>query len=135
MSKRVKKRLIKYGGCAVFVGLMAWGYIALRNFNACSFAEKLTMLCDAFTVPGMLLLMVGLLITLANAGAVDGLAYALSVAGKALIPGGRKRTESYADFVERRNEKHAKGYGFLLISGGVTMGIAMIFLVAYHVYA
>ncbi len=135
MSSQVKRRLIKYGCCAVFVALMAWAYIALRDFAGSTLVEKLVMLCDAFTVPGTLLLMVGLLVMLTNAGAVDGLLYALSVAGKALIPGGRKRIERYADFIERRHEKPAKGYGFLLISGGVTLGIAMVFLIAYHVYA
>lgn len=135
MSSQVQRRLVKYGCCAGFVGLMAWVYISLRDFSGASRVQKLMMLCDAFTVPGVLLLSVGLLVMLANAGAVDGLLYALSVAGKALIPGGRKRIERYSDFVDRRHEKPAKGYGFLLISGGVTMGIALIFLIAYHVYA
>ena len=132
MSKQIKVLLIKYGGCAAFVGLLAYLYIDLRDYAGAQLVEKYQMLCDAFTIPGVLLLMFGALIWVANAGALDGLSYAVTFAIRSLIPGGRLRDEKYADYVERKRENRVKGYGFLLIAGGVTMAVAIVFLVLYH---
>lgn len=132
MSKRVKARLAKYGGSAAFVGLMAWLYISLRDFDGAKLVDKYRMLSDAFAVPGMLLLMFGCLIWISNLGALDGLAYAVSFAFRSLIPGGRYKDEKYADYVERKRENRVKGYGFLFASGGVTMAISIVFMVLFY---
>lgn len=129
MSKEAKIRLIKYTGAAAFVGIMAYFYIAARDFIGASLVVQCWILCDALTIPGTLLLMVGCLVWVSNLGALDGIAYALSFTVRSLIPGMRgKRDEKYADYVERRREKPVRGYGFLLISGGITLGIALAFM-------
>lgn len=132
MSKRVKLLLAKYGGSAAFVALMAWLYINLRDFDGAKLVDQYRMLSDAFTVPGILLLMFGCLIWISNLGALDGLAYAVSFAIRSLIPGARYKDEKYADYVERHREKRLKGYGFLFISGGVTMVVAIVFMILFY---
>ncbi len=127
-----KVRLAKYGGSAAFVGLMVWLYMSLRDFSGAALVDKYRMLSDAFTVPGMLLLMFGCLIWVSDLGALDGIAYALTFAFRSLIPGGRHKDEKYADYVERKRKKKAKGYGFLFASGGVTMAAAVVFMILFY---
>lgn len=132
MSKRLKVVLAKYGGCTAFVALMVWLYISLRDVSKATLLDWYRMLSDAFTVPGMLLLMAGCLVWISNLGALDGLAYAVSFAFRSLIPGGRYKDEKYADYVERHREKRIKGYGFLFVAGGVTMALAIVFLLLFY---
>lgn len=132
MSKRIKVLLIKYGSCAAFVGLLAYLYISLRDFAGEELVEQYRILCDAFTIPGVLLIMFGAMIWALNTGALDGITYAVTFAFRSLIPGGRYRDEKFADYVERRREKRVKGYGFLLISGGAAMAIAMVFYALFY---
>ena len=132
MSKQGKTRIAKYGGAAAFAGLMAWLYISLRDFDGAKLVDKYRMLSDAFTVPGILLLMFGCLVWISNLGALDGLAYAVNFAIRSLIPGGRYKDEKYADYVERKRENRVKGYGFLFISGGMTMAVAIVFMILFY---
>ena len=64
---------------------------------------------------------------------VDGIFYGLRLAFRALIPGKRlQKEENYRDFVAGRQEKRVKGYGFLLISGAVTIAVSLLFLGLYY---
>ena len=129
----MKVRLTQYGLCGLFVGLMAWLYLWLRDFAGAEGAERYQLLCDALTVPGVLLLCAGALIWVTNLGALDGLGYGLRLALRALIPGRRlQKEESYRDYVLGRQQKRVKGYGFLLISGAVTIAVSLIFLGLYY---
>ena len=132
MSKQARIRLIKYGAAAVFVGIMAYIYIAERDFAGAALVEKYWILCDAFTIPGILLIMFGSLVWVSNMGALDGIGYALAYLGRSLIPGmGGRTDEKYADYVERKREKPIRGYGFLLISGCITMAVALVFMALF----
>ena len=133
MSKRRKILLAKYGGSAAAVALIAYFYISVRDFAQAQLVDKYRILCDAFTVPGLLLLMFGSLLWVSNTGALDGLMYSVRMAIRFLIPGGRLKTEEkYGDYVERRREKPIRGYGFLFISGCATMVIALIFFALFY---
>lgn len=118
------RKLIKYGASAAFVGLTAWLYISLRDFNGAMPQERCRMLSDAFTVPGFLLLMLGCLIRAGNMGALDGITYALRFVV-------RGREESYGDFVERKR-RSGKGCGFLFLSGGVAVAVSVVFLILFY---
>ena len=132
MSKQAKTRLIKYGSCALLVAAFAYLYIDARDFAGAALVEKCLYLCDALTVPGVLLIMLGALIWVSNLGALDGIAYALAFTFRSLIPGMRgRKDEKYADYVERRRENPVRGYGFLLISGGITMAASLVFMVVF----
>ncbi len=133
MSKRIVVNLIKYTSSAAIVALLAWTYVSLREFEGVSLMEQYRILCDAFTIPGLLLILVGAMIWISTQGALDGIAYCVRFAIFSLIPGKRiDRDEKYGDYVERRRGKRASGYGFLFISGLVTMVIAGVFMVLFY---
>ena len=133
MSKRAKIGLIKYGSCAVFVAAMAAFYISQRDFAGGALVDRYLILCDAFTIPGLMLLLVGCLIWVSNMGALDGIAYAINFCVRSLNPGARHgMDEKFGDYVARKREKRLKGYGFLFISGGVTMAVAIVFMILFY---
>jgi len=128
----VKGKIWKHGitGC-VCVGLGVF-YCALRNFGGLALVEKYRTLCDAFTVPGLLCLCVGVLLWVSGDGFFCGLGYCLNVARKALLPGGRKKMETYYAYLQRHRQKPAKGYGFLFLWGGICMTAALVFLLLFY---
>ena len=129
----MKARLTKYALCALFVAVMAYFYLLSRDFAGAEEKEKYRLLCDALTVPGVLLVCAGALVWVSNLGALDGIFYGLRLAFRALIPGKRlQKEENYQDFVAERQEKRVKGYGFLLISGAVTIAASLLFLGLYY---
>lgn len=137
MKSGWKTNLLKYGISSAFALLMAWIYFSLRldslsAFTALPWKERFVLLSDAFSIPGGLLLMSGLLVKLSNYGALDGLTYAVKFAVRMLIPGKALEQETYRDYVERKREKNLRGYGFLYISGGFFLALGILFMVLYH---
>ena len=132
MSKHVKTLLAKYLGSAAFVGLLAWLYISQRPFAESELVDQYLMLCDAFFIPGVLLVMFGCLMWVSTTGFFDGISYAVGMAVRSLIPGGRTTDESYVDYIMRKRENRAKGYGFLFYSGLVTVAVSGVFMVLYY---
>ena len=134
MSDQLKTRFIKYGFSALFVAVIAVVYTTGWDFVNVSLLDKLRLLSDAFAVPGILLMLFSGMIWASNQGGLDGLSYVLTNLGRSLIPGGRgKKDESYADYVERKRSKPVRGYGFLLISGGISLSIGIAFLIAFYI--
>lgn len=132
MSEERKAKLLKYGICIAACTALSLFYIFVRDFPQQELAQKYRILCDAFTVPGLLALLVGGLLAVVNEGALDGIGYACGTAFKALLPGGRLRTEKYYDYVQRKRAKRIKGYGFLFVVGGIWMAVALVFMVLFY---
>lgn len=133
MKKRIISLVRKYLICAMVVGALAWLFVSLRDYDAANQADRYRMLCDAFTIPGVILIMVGALVWVSTQGALDGITYCVRFAIFSLIPGKRlERDEKYAEYVERKCGNRIKGYGFLFVSGAVTMAIAIVFLILYN---
>lgn len=132
MKKPLKKLLTKYTVATLIGGVLVYIYIAARDFAAEPLMEKYRILCDAFTIPGILFLMVGILIAISNEGTFDGLMYALSYAAKALIPLFGREHERYYDYVERKRKNRAGGYGFIFIVGAAFMAVAIVFLILFY---
>lgn len=132
MSEKGKSNLLKYGITIAVCIIMSLFYIILRDFPQQELAENYRILCDSFTVPGVLALLSGALIAVTNEGALDGITYACGTAFKALLPGGRLKTEKYYDYVQRKKEKRIKGYGFLFVVGGVWMALALLFMILFY---
>ena len=121
MSEKLRNRLLKYGISAGICAGVAVFYCTTRNFSQMELVEKYRTLCDAFTIPGLLCLCVGVLIWASNDGFFYGLSYCLNVAWRALIPGARYKTE-----------KQITGYGFLFLVGGVCMALALVFMALFY---
>lgn len=135
MSEEKRTRLIQYGVCVVLILGLAALYVFTRDFAGADLTGKLVMLCDAFTIPGILLLGAGGLTAASRAGALDGLGYALGVAGKSLLPNGRRSIRKYRDYVEEKRAKKRGSFAYLLICGGASLGLGILFLVAYFIAA
>ncbi len=128
----MKGKLLKYGITTAVCLALGAIYCLTRNFTELSLVGKYRLLCDAFTIPGILCLCVGALLWVSNDGFFYGLSYCLEIAWKALIPGGRRKMERYYDYVTRKREKKVTGYGFLFVCGGVCMALAIVFLVLFY---
>ena len=133
----MKSKWRKYAIAAVIGATLAVIYLTTRDFGTTEDqAERYRMLCDAFTIPGMLLIMSAALVALSNAGSFTGLGFSVGHMFRSLIPGASLRQESYADYLERREGKKVKGYGFLLQVGLVFMAVALVFFfLFYRVYS
>ena len=132
MSEQNKTRLLKYGITGGVCLLMAVVYLFNADFLALEGPDRLRILCDAFTIPGLLCLFSGLLVWLGNEGSFDGVGYVVSYAFHAFLPGSLNKRESYKDYLERKKGKKPIGYSFLIITGLVFSAIALVFLMLFH---
>lgn len=139
MRNQNKSNRIAYIISILFVVILVGLYVGLRDFKGISLMEKYRMLCDAFTIPGVLLILVGALVWASDLGGFYGIGFVFNYAKKSLthffVPGSLGNTESYYDYIERKkSEGHLTGYGFLFIVGGITMAIALVFLFLFYQY-
>lgn len=132
MSDKLKSNLLKYGitllVCLAMGGFYAWD----RDLLNLPLVDQYRILCDAFTVPGILCILSGALLWVANEGALDGIGYVLSYAIHALLPGSEHKGERYSDYKERKHGKQASGYGFLFVVGLALMAVALVFYALYY---
>ena len=130
MSK--PKAFLKY---AITVGidlLLAaayfFGKIPFSQISLTGKADLSMVLCDAFFVPGMLTLLVGLLMWVSSEGGLDAMGYLGSCLVKILLPGRHGTLEPYGDYVMRKRESRKKGgMGFLCLIGLAFLVIAFAF--------
>ena len=136
MSKSLRGNLIKSGIAFALCLVLAYAFVALRvdisTLGTLEPVDLYLLLCDAFTIPGVLMLMFGLLMTISNQGALDGVGYVAINALKMLIPTAAANMERYKDYLERRKANRAKGYGFLYVVGAICMAIAGVFMILFY---
>ncbi len=129
-----KSVVLKYGIAVLVGGSMTAVYLLSRNFPAgAETAERYRMLCDAFTIPGSVLMLSAALVALANAGSFTGIGYSFQNVFAHLIPGLGLRQEKYGEYYERHQKKKVTGYGFLLHVGGAFMAVALVFFILFYV--
>lgn len=131
MSSSLKKNLLKYGisvgVCVALVCAYVFSQLDLSNLATVPQVDLYRVLCDAFFIPGVLVLMSALLLTVSNQGALDGISYVMTRAVRMLIPGRAGKIDRFQDHVEKRRAKNVTGYGFLYVVGLVFLGISVIF--------
>jgi len=133
LKDKILKELLKYGiAFSIMTGFL-FLVLGLRNY----FTENLDIvtryryLTDAFTLPGLLFLLIGVLIILTNQGSLSSLAWAMKRFVRMLIPGGGlKNNQTYKEYLETR--KKITGYGFLFISGAIFFLVGIIFLILFY---
>ena len=136
-EKRTKKLklIVKYAICFVIQGSMAWVVISNYSFaSAESDLERYRILADAFTVPGIAFLMLGLLVWVSTTGFFDGSSYALRRFGRMFTFQGASDAVmvKYYDYKMERASKRYSGYSFLFISGALFFAVALVFFVLYY---
>ena len=94
--------------------------------------ELYRVLCDAFTIPGLLMLMFALLMSVSNAGALDGLGYVVVNGLKMLIPGGALKMERFNEYLERRRANRVRNYTPLYGTAAIFLAISGIFLALFY---
>ena len=55
-----KAGVAKYLGSCIFGGFLAYLVMSLRDFDGASVKERFLILADAFTIPGIILLCIGI---------------------------------------------------------------------------
>ena len=74
MTRQQRTRLLKYGITTVLTAAVVIYYAASRNVLSLETIEQYHVLCDAFTLPGIFLMLFGLLMLMNDLGALDTLA-------------------------------------------------------------
>jgi hypothetical protein len=123
------KLLWKYLICFGVMGIFTVSMLISLGF---SFANDLVDiyrdLADAFTVPGLLMVLVGSLVWVSTTGFFDTLTFGVSILFKGLLPFKKgERFERFYDYKARKDEKRLTGYGFIVISGAIFLVIGIIF--------
>ena len=103
--KNRRATLLKLGVSTLLALLVALAVLATHGFwQAEDPAARCRLLCDAFFVPGALLVSAGALIFVSNYGIFNGISYAARYVARMFVPWSGKRDESYGDYVSRRAE-------------------------------
>ena len=136
MKSRLGKELIKYAIAIAVGGLMVFSTLSLHGYaNALPDLERYRMLADAFTIPGVFLMLLAALVWIANEGLFRGLGYVGSWLVRTLIPFAARKNgdEKYYDYVKRK-EAQGKigGYSFIFFTGAAFMIVAIVFIVLFY---
>ncbi len=119
-EKKVRRihRAVGYGFCLLYgVGLLllvlhTYGYAA-----AGTEAERLRILCDAFTIPGVTLMLGAGLMAVYNQGVFTGVTYGLRRVKDIFLPFLRSEYVRYPDYKRQKEEKKIRGYSCMFYTG------------------
>ena len=132
MRKSRKVMILRCLSALAVGGAVAWLYATSRWEEEMELVQQYRVLCDAFSIPGMMMVLFAMLFTLNNLGALDTIAYLMSYLPRAIAPAAFGEPEKLLDFVERRRGKRTKGYGFLYIVGFFFLAFAIYYLVMFY---
>lgn len=132
MRKSLKVNILRCLSAAAVGGAVAYWYATSRWEADMPLVLQYRVLCDAFTIPGAMMVLFALLFSLNYLGALDTLAYLMSYLPRVLAPGAFGEPEKLLDFVENRRDRRKKGYGFLYIVGYGYLAIAIYYLVRFY---
>jgi len=137
----IRAKIIAYSITTVLGALACFWVFKIRGYSASMpLQERYRVLCDAFFIPGILLILFGALAWVASQDAFAGLAFVGRNMLRALIPGGRLKYphETYFDFLEERRAKRearkgqSLGLGFLFFPGLAFLAVSLVFLVLFY---
>ena len=128
MNRRWGKYLLATSIAGAMVALMLWG----NGFGSAEeTAQKLKLLADAFTLPGVLLPMLSALIWAESRGFFHGIGYAGRVSVRMIFPFLQLEDEKYYDYKRRKAKRAFHGYSFLFYVGAVFFAVALGFTAAF----
>ena len=131
----IRKLLMKYGITTVVAAGMTWLILELHGYaEATTLVAKYRILADAFTIPGVLLVMVAALIWISSEGFFDSLGYAARQFGSLFLPmfGKGKKHMTYYDYKMEKEDKRAHGYSFLFFVGFAFVIVAVVFILLHE---
>lgn len=134
--KKLAPIILKCAIATAIGGIMTYCVITNYEYGAAATdAERYKILADAFAIPGIILILLGVLVFLSNEGAMDGVSFLMSGLLKRLMPIGRwreERYEKYGDYIERKRANRATGYGFIFAVGGAFTAVAIVFVILFY---
>ena len=131
MTGKQRGRLISYGLTTVLTAAVVVWYASSRDVLQLEKLEQYRVLCDAFTLPGIFLMLFGLLMVMNDLGALDTIAYFGHYLLHTFLPVAFGKGMSYLDFIEDRRSKRKGGYGFLFIVGAAFTAVGVVFLILF----
>ena len=133
MNEKIISLIKKCVGAFAVMGAGTAAVLILREHSTTlDQAQQYLNLADAFTIPGVVMIMAGLLVWVTSRGGFDMISYGLLRAKDSLIPGSKHSGEQYYDYKVRQDKKRPKGYSFMFISGGIYLVPAIIFNILYY---
>ena len=94
--------------------------------------EKVRILCDAFTVPGLTLMLSAALVAVYNQGIFTGVTYGLRRMKDILLPFLGTEYIKYPDYKARKEKKKVRHYSFLFFSGLLFTLPAVYFMIRFY---
>ena len=128
------KKLLQYGISSVIGALIALWVMSAEQLFVITGAPSHTVsiLCDAFFVPGILFTLFGAMLWISTTGFFDGLGYALRTAAHMFIPFRKTERKTYYDYKVERAEKRPGVPMFLLHVGLIYLALSGVFLVIFY---
>lgn len=129
----LKKTLLKYLIAIIVESLILVAVLFGQGyFSLTLWIDRCKILCDAFTLAGLIPILLCALVWVSNQGMFVGLGYACKWLVQTLIPFVKVTKETYAQYRERKLEHGGiRGYSFLFFSGLLFFVVALIFLILY----
>ncbi len=116
----------------VGIGLL---FVILNNYGyteAETDAERYRILCDAFTIPGLTLMLCAALVNVYNRGAFTGVTYGLRRTREIVLPFIKWEYIKYPEYKKRKEKKKVKGYSFLFFTGLALTLPAVYFMIRFY---
>ena len=126
MKKWLKVLIPLAVGLVIAVIMMFSGGLS----SAESSKDALRIICDAFFVPGALLLMYGGLRWTYNGGVMDGLGYSAKLMINRMRPHYEEHRQSFAQYREKRESKAQPAFP-LVASGLILTAVAVVLYIIY----
>ncbi len=132
MADKIKKLIYKYGITTVIGLFFTFTTLYLNDYWLMTEkVEKYRILTDAFSIPGVILIMVGGLVFVSTDGFFDMISYSLGRLRNSLVPFSKKSNESYYDYKTRKSGQRFKGYSFLFFDGIAFLIAAAVFMILF----
>lgn len=127
MKIYIKRNAIRFLICCI-ISIVIVLYLLLINkyFNEDSYKTKMIKLIDAFSIPGILFIMGGLLIILINYNSLSGVIFILKKVYRSLIPFTKKSEERYNEYL--KNRKRINGSSVFIIIGFIYIMLSIILI-------
>lgn len=136
MNEKTKNFLIRFLVALAVGGALALLYLVARSFFSGIYEgkERLRYLADAFTIPGALLLLSGLLVFCTRKGAFDGMSYSVGLFFRTIFRPATLTERKYPDYVAEKREKRKgkSGCAYLYAAGGIYLSVALVFLFLFY---
>ena len=128
----IKAKLASYGiTLAVALGLLLLVLTIGGYWKAEDPMDRARILCDGFSVPGALLVLVAGVLFVSGQGAFNGLLFGLKRGKEIFLPFLRSEYVPYREFVKRRAKKKVTGYGCLFFTGLVFLIVGILLTVRF----